>query len=279
MLKWNMIVDVEKCMNCHNCFLATKDEYVGNDFPGYSAPQPLHGHKWLHLVQHQRGQAPMVESHSMPVMCNQCANAPCIKAARDGAVYERPDGIVVIDPVKAKGQKQIVQSCPYGAIDWNEELQLPQKWCFDAHLLDDGWTRTRAEQACPTGALRSIRVADDEMRAIATRDGLEGLRPELGTRPRVHYRNLQLMRSVFVGGTVVSRADGLEDCFAGVTARLSKNGAVVAETTTDTFGEFKFDRLERGSGAHDLELDAGGARRSRHPIVVDDSRYLGIFAL
>ena len=40
MKKWNLIVDVEKCENCYNCFIATKDEHVGNDFPGYAAPQP-----------------------------------------------------------------------------------------------------------------------------------------------------------------------------------------------------------------------------------------------
>lgn len=136
--KWNMIVDVARCENCHNCFLATKDEHVGNDFPGYAAPQPLHGHSWIHLRTNERGQAPIVDAHSMPVMCNHCDDAPCIKAARDGAMYQRPDGIVIIDPVKAKGQQQLVSACPYGAIQWNEDLQLPQKWIFDAHLLDAG---------------------------------------------------------------------------------------------------------------------------------------------
>ena len=55
----------------------------------------------------------------------------------------REDGIVIIDPEKSKGQKQIVDSCPYGAISWNEGKQIPQAWPFDAHLLDEGWTRTR----------------------------------------------------------------------------------------------------------------------------------------
>jgi Fe-S-cluster-containing dehydrogenase component len=36
--KWNMIVDVSRCDNCRNCFLATKDEHIGNEFPGYAAP-------------------------------------------------------------------------------------------------------------------------------------------------------------------------------------------------------------------------------------------------
>ena len=40
MKKWNLIVDVAKCTNCNCCTLATQDEHVGNEFPGYSAPMP-----------------------------------------------------------------------------------------------------------------------------------------------------------------------------------------------------------------------------------------------
>mgnify|MGYP006171339505 CR=1 FL=1 len=50
-------------------------------------------------------------------------------------VAQTADGIVIIDPVKSKGRKDLVESCPHGQIWWNEELQLPQKWIFDAHLL------------------------------------------------------------------------------------------------------------------------------------------------
>ena len=31
---------------------------------------------------------------------------------------------------------------------------------FDAHLLDQGWNRTRAEQSCPTDVFRSVKVED-----------------------------------------------------------------------------------------------------------------------
>ena len=31
--KWNMVVDIARCDNCRNCFLATKDEHIGNEFP------------------------------------------------------------------------------------------------------------------------------------------------------------------------------------------------------------------------------------------------------
>ena len=36
MSKWNMIVDVERCNNCYNCFVGTKDEYVDNEYKGYT---------------------------------------------------------------------------------------------------------------------------------------------------------------------------------------------------------------------------------------------------
>ena len=54
-----------------------------------------------------------------------------IKTAKDGAVYKGDDGIVIIiDPEKAKGQKEIVDTCPYRAIYWNEEKDVPQKCIF-----------------------------------------------------------------------------------------------------------------------------------------------------
>ena len=41
-----------------------------------------------------------------------CDEAPCIDAAPDGAVYKRPDGLVIIDPVKAAGRPEIVGQLP-----------------------------------------------------------------------------------------------------------------------------------------------------------------------
>ena len=279
MTQWNMIVDVAKCENCRNCFLATKDEHIGNDFPGYAASQPLHGHNWIDIQVKERGAHPIVDAHAMPIMCNQCDDAPCVRAANAGAVYKRPDGIVIIDPVKAKGQQQIVGSCPYGAIYWNEELRLPQKWIFDAHLLDTGWKQTRAEQSCATGALKSLKVSDEEMRRLIASEQLEVLLPEKGTKPRVYYKNLHLMTRCFIGGTVVTNAGGCEECLEGAQIRLSKDGKLVAETVSDSFGEFKIDHLEENSGEYELAVQAVGKSADSRRIVLGDSQYIGIIAV
>ena len=58
---YGMIIDVSKCTGCYNCFLACKDEYCGNDYPGYSASQPATGHYWMRLVEKERGAYPKVK--------------------------------------------------------------------------------------------------------------------------------------------------------------------------------------------------------------------------
>jgi len=257
MKKWNMIIDVAECTNCNLCTLAAMDEYVGNDFPGYSAPMPRHGHKWIDILQKERGQVPMVDVAYVPVMCNHCDNAPCV-AKGGGAVTKRDDGIVLIDPVKAKGRKDLVDSCPYGQIWWNEELQLPQAWTFDAHLIDAGWKQTRGQQACPTGAMRAVKTSDDEMAKIARDEALEVMQPEAGTKPRVYYKNLWRYATCFIGGSVAAEANGAVDCVEGAAVRLLRDGVAVAETITDNYGDFKFDRLEENSGDYSVEIAAAG---------------------
>ena len=276
MSKWTMTVDVEKCENCYNCFIAVKDEHVGNDFPGYAAAQPEHGQEWVKLNTFERGSMPMVEANFMPTMCNHCDNPPCMKAAKDGAVTKRADGIVLIDPVKSKGQRQIVDACPYGALAWNEEKQIPQGWIFDAHLLDAGWTKTRIEQACPTGALRSRKVNDSEMAKIAKAEGLRVLKPQLGTKPRVWYKNLHLTDTHFIGGTVLDSTRG--DVIEGAHILLEQDGHPARSTHSDCFGDFTIDGLSDEGGACRLILSSGDRTTSR-TLQLNDSQYLGLITL
>jgi Fe-S-cluster-containing dehydrogenase component len=273
MSKWHLIIDVALCHNCSNCFIACKDEHVGNDFPGYAASQPLHGHSWFHVEQRERGRAPMVDTAYLPKSCNQCADAPCTKVG-DGAVYQREDGIVIIDPVKAKGKKEIVSSCPYGAIWWNEESQLPQKWIFDAHLLDRGWKEPRCAQVCPTGAIQAVKTTDEDMQRRAQDENLNVLSPEFGTSPRIHYRNLHRFTHHFVGGTVVGDVANQLECLEGVAVKLTQNGEPAGEATTDAFGEFKIDELPEGGGDYALHLSHQGFESLETTVSLDKSLYL-----
>jgi Fe-S-cluster-containing dehydrogenase component len=262
MKKWNMIVDVTECTNCQLCTLATMDEYVGNDWPGVAAPMPRHGHRWIDILQKERGQAPMIDVAFVPTMCNHCDDAPCIKADKSGAIKKRADGIVIIDPVTAKGRKELVNACPYGHIWWNEELQIPQAWPFDAHLLDQGWRQTRGHQACPTGAMRVLKIEDADMARMVREQGLEVMRPELASKPRVYYRNLWRYTKCFIGGSVSREANGAIDCVEGASVRLLKDNVQVSATTTDNYGDFKFDRLDENSGRYTVEVSSSGLKKT-----------------
>jgi Fe-S-cluster-containing dehydrogenase component len=275
MKKWNLIVDVGRCHNSNNCFLSIADEYMGNDHIGYSAAMPKHGHHWINILRNERGQAPMVDVAYVPTMCNHCDDAPCIKAANNGAITKRPDGIVIIDPEKAKGQKQIVDSCPYGAVWWNEEKAVPQVWIFDAHLLDRGWKEPRPVQACPTGALKSVFVEDGDMQKKAKDEGLEVLHPEYGTKPRVYYKNLNLYSKCFIGGTVIADINGVEECIEKAFILLSKEGNKIGETWSDAFGDFKIDDLEPGSGSYEIEISHPDHSSKTMSTSLGESIYVG----
>lgn len=242
--KWNLFVDIEKCNGCQCCFLAVKDEYVGNEEPDYFAPQPLAQTSWFRVDHIEQGQAPFTEVNYLPQMCQHCDDAACVKVGRDGAVTKRDDGIVIIHPEKAKGQKQIVDACPHNAIYWNEELQLPQAWLFDAHLLDQGWKRPRVEQVCVTGALKAIKMTDhDRQKKIELEDWRE-LRPELQSKPRVFYKGLDRIQTIFVAGSVEIARDTGNEPAVGILVEYLVDDEVVSSITTDDFGDFKLNRLQ-----------------------------------
>jgi NAD-dependent dihydropyrimidine dehydrogenase PreA subunit len=201
----------------------------------------------------------------------QCQDAPCVKAGNNGAVYKRPDGIIVIDPQKAKGQKQLVKSCPYEVIYWNEEKQLAQKCTFCVHRLEQGQI-PRCVQACPTGALTfgDLNDSNSEASRLLKSAKAEVFHPEWNTGPGVYYIDLYRITRYFIAGTVVF--GDTDECAEGVTATLNSDGKPV-KTTTNNYGDFEFDGLDAGK----YKLNLEGAGYSPKTIIIDlkKDNYLG----
>jgi Fe-S-cluster-containing dehydrogenase component len=278
MKKWNLIIDVARCHDCNDCFLSCKDEYWENDFPPYSAAQPRHGHRWINIMRKERGQYPKVDVAYLPIPCMHCDDAPCIKAAKKDAIYKRDDGIVVIDPEKAKGQKNLVKSCPYGVIYWNEEKSLPQKCTFCVHLLEDGWKEPRCVQACPTGAMSVVYAEDSEMEKIKKSESLEVYQPEYKAKPRVYYKNLHCYTRCFVAGSVALQ--DIDECAEGAEITLRQGAKkVVDKTVTNNYGDFKIDNIEQESGKYVLEVAYKGYEKKTIEVDVKTSVNLGTIFL
>lgn len=240
MKNYGIVVDVAKCNGCYSCFLACKDENCGEEFPGYSAGQPMTGHHWINLIEIERGTYPKVKLNHVPVTCAQCDHPACVKAGTDGAVYKREDGIVMIDPVKAVGQKEIVNSCPYRMIFWNEEKNVAQKCDMCAHLLDNGFKRPRCVEMCPTGCLTfgDLNDPNSEVSKLVAAKKPYALRPEFGLGDKILYLNVPRK---FVAGTVVFK--DTDRCAPDVTVTLKGDGREKTYVT-DAFGDFWFEELK-----------------------------------
>jgi Fe-S-cluster-containing dehydrogenase component len=269
-----MVIDVSKCSGCYNCFLACKDEHCGHDYPGYASAQPMTGQYWMNLKETERGRYPKVKVAYSPIPCMHCREAPCIEQAKNNAVYRRPDGIVIIDPVKAKGQKQLIDACPYCVIYWNEEKDLPQKCTFCAHLLDRGWKEPRCVELCPAGALVFGDLDDpqSETARIIAANKTEALLPESGLRENVVYIGLP---KKFIAGTVAY--GDTDEVAAGATVTLIGDKTKKI-TKTNGFGDFEFEGLESDAG-FSIKIEAPRYRKHEQQVKTNNDVYLGVIML
>ncbi len=270
MTRYGIVVDVTKCTGCYACFIACKDEHVGNEFPPIAASQPDMGHFWMRIIESERGKYPKVKADYIAVPCMHCDKAPCIEAATDNAVYRRPDGIVIIDPVKAKGQKDIVKSCPYRVIYWNEEKSVPQKCTLCAHLLDEGWKEPRCVEVCPAGALTfgDLDYPKSEVSKMIASAKTEAFHPEYGIKEKVVYVGLP---KKFIAGAVVF--GDTDECGKDAVVTLVGNGE--KETVkADVFGDWEFDGLPADS-EYTIKVTYLGYKPQEFSMQTKNDVYLG----
>ena len=276
MARYGMVLDLDRCIGCYNCQVACKDEHVGNDFPPVAKSQPTFGQFWVRIEETERALSPSrIRVHYLPVLCQQCADAPCLAAAKDGAVYRRADGIVIIDPAKAVGQRELVRSCPYGAIFWNEERNLAQKCTFCAHLLDDGWSQPRCVQSCPAGCM-NFGDLDDAASAVSrllSGSKAEVLRPELKAKPNVFYVGLP---KPHISGRVAF--SDKNEWAADVAVTLQEASKTIRTARTDAFGEFAFEAVEKAR--YTVRFECVGYKTQSVDIALEgDLRHLSDVAL
>jgi Fe-S-cluster-containing dehydrogenase component len=274
MTRYGIVMDVTRCNGCYNCFLACRDEYCGNNFPPYSLSQPMTGHYWMRVVEKERGEYPKVKVAYTAIPCMHCDNASCVKIAQNGAIYRRRDGIVIIDPLKAKGQKDLLKSCPYRVIFWNEEIQTAQKCTLCAHLLDRGWKEPRCVEACPTAALvfGDLDDPESEIARIVDAGKTEALHPEYNMQDKVTFIGLPKR---FVAGAIV--LGDTDACGEGANITLSGDGQEKI-TSADNYGDFEFEDLPANK-SYTVSVQHKGYKSQKFEVKTLADVYLGEIVL
>lgn len=197
-MRLGMVIDLRRCIGCYGCQLSCKAE---NGTPP--------GVFFARVLKHEEGQYPTVRQLFLPVLCNHCAEAPCVDACPTGASFKWDDGAVDIDHDKCVGCRSCMMACPYGNRYFNDG---PQQY-YEAGSTPYEQARTARHQSnvvmkcnfcrdrlnagkkpacvenCPTVA-RYFGDLDDPTsevsRLIKERAGFT-LHPEAGTRPSVFY--------------------------------------------------------------------------------------------
>jgi Fe-S-cluster-containing dehydrogenase component len=271
MARYGMVIDINKCNGCYNCFLACKDEYTGNDYPPYSIARQNEDKPFMKVTEKEMGKCPKVKVDYIPQPCFQCKDAPCVKMATDGEVYRRPDGIVIIDPEKAKGKREIVNYCPYRVISWNEAENVAQKCTFCVHLLENGAKEPRCVEACPSGALLfgDLDDPESEISKNMASAGTGELNPVYNLKPSVLYRNLP---GRFIAGEVILE-DKQDVCAGGVKVTL-KGDSIEKTGTTDFLGDFEFKGLE-AKQSYQVIIEADGYASRTINVKTDTDKNIG----
>jgi Fe-S-cluster-containing dehydrogenase component len=240
------------------------------------------GQFWIDIREEERSDnSRKVKVSTVPTPCSHCQDAPCAKAAKNGAVYKRNDGIVIIDPVKSKGQKQIVDACPINAIYWNEEYEIPQKCTMCAELLDDpnylsylgdkSLKKPRCVEACPNNAMffGDLDDPNSEISKVIKANKVTQLEPLAKQKTNVVHLNVP---SVYLAGTVYLPKE-LDEVAIGAKVTLVADNGKIWETTTNYFGDWEVEALPKDT-KFKISVELDGYKSAKLSAKTDGDHYV-----
>jgi Fe-S-cluster-containing dehydrogenase component/formate-dependent nitrite reductase membrane component NrfD len=176
-MKFGFLIDHRKCIGCHACSVACKEEHQ----------VPLGVYRtWVKYVE--KGEFPHTQRHFTVLRCNHCAYAPCVTICPVTALYKRPDGIVDFDPNVCIGCKACMQACPYDALYIDPNHNTAAKCNFCAHRVEMG-LQPACEIVCPTQAILSGDLDDpgSPISQLTSREPVRVRKPDKGTIPQLFY--------------------------------------------------------------------------------------------
>ena len=163
MARLGMVIDLQRCVGCGACAFACKAENNTRDRADGQS------YNWADFVMKTEGTFPNTTHWVMPVLCNHCTDAPCVKACpvNPKAMYKTPDGITMHDDALCIGCRMCQYACPYSSgslgadsldgaaysvISFNpKDASAQPRWTADVAVIPGG-TATGAMTAKAAGA-------------------------------------------------------------------------------------------------------------------------------
>lgn len=95
------LCDIERCISCHGCVIACKE--------GHHVPVGVNRRRVITINEGKPGEK------SVSIACMHCSDAPCIAVCPAKALYQREDGIVLVNKDVCIGCGYCFMACPFGA--------------------------------------------------------------------------------------------------------------------------------------------------------------------
>ncbi|MBI2619590.1 MAG: molybdopterin-dependent oxidoreductase [Ignavibacteriales bacterium] len=228
--RWGMTIDLDKCTGCSACVTAC---YAENNIPVVGKHQVEIGRElsWLRIERYfddppKDPSFPYFpNAEFLPMMCQQCDNAPCEPVCPVYASYHTPEGLNAQVYNRCVGTRYCANNCPYKVrrFNWFDyEFPEPLNWQLNPDVtvrskgvmekctfcvqriveaknsarlegrpVADGDVTTACQQACPTQAIvfGDLKDPSSRVNALREKNKVRGYRvlEELNTQPAVVY--------------------------------------------------------------------------------------------
>ncbi len=199
-VRWGMLIDTNQCEEgCDDCVKACNKE---NGLPGGTGPAD---EQWIRKVELKNIKTGKITS--LPMMCQHCAEPPCVDVCPTGASFKRADGIVLVDRHLCIGCRYCMMACPYKARSFVHEPLHDQKpevprgkgtvesCTLCVQRIDRGENTTACAEACSKAGHKAILFGnlndpDSEVSKRIREVASTRIRADLGLDPGLHYEGL-----------------------------------------------------------------------------------------
>ena len=164
--KWEMSIDLNRCNGCGACVTAC---YAENNLPVMGRDQVAKGREmsWVRINRyvafHEEGGEIRTEVAFMPMMCQQCGNAPCESVCPSLATYHTREGLNAMVYNRCVGTRYCANNCTYKVRRFNwfdPEFEGDLNWQLNPAVS----TRRRGVMEKCTFCVHRIREAKDKAR-------------------------------------------------------------------------------------------------------------------
>lgn len=198
-VRWGMLVDTNKCdSGCTDCVTACNTE---NGLSGATSETDSQWIRKVELKDMRTG-----KTASLPMMCQHCAEPPCVDVCPTGASFKRADGIVLVDKHICIGCRYCVMACPYKARSFIHEALSEQNpdvprgkgvvesCTMCVHRVDKGQTTACAEACSKAGhnaiLFGDLNDANSEISKRVSTFATKQVRADLGLNTGVRYQGI-----------------------------------------------------------------------------------------